>query len=279
MYPCGSCTSCRINRTSSWKMRIIHELDEWNGEGIFATFTYTNETLPKNFSLQKKDMQKFYKRLRKTLNKKNQKIKYYTAGEYGEKTHRPHYHAIIFGLALNEENRNLLTKTWGEGIVHCGTVTKESAGYVCGYIQKKHIGKLAKQNYEIQKREPPFQSVSQGFGLEYAMKNQEQIKQQMEITLNGKKQPIPRYYRKKLKITQNDYNLTEINKKKEETLKLLEDRAKENPSRARIRDKEGNNHTLKTNTMHSERELSRRQSELENQAMLNQKIREYGELL
>ena len=44
-------------------------------------------------TLQKSDLQKFFKRLRK---KTHEKISYYAVGEYGDNTQRPHYHIILF---------------------------------------------------------------------------------------------------------------------------------------------------------------------------------------
>ena len=63
-------------------------------ENCFITLTYNNNNLPKYKSLVKKELQDFFKRLRK---KYGEGIRYYACGEYGPKGKRPHYHAIIFG--------------------------------------------------------------------------------------------------------------------------------------------------------------------------------------
>ena len=77
-------------------------------------------------TLRKRDYQLFMKRLRKAF--PNDKIRFYAAGEYGPKTLRPHYHAILFGLHLDDlgfyENSDQnfpyywsksLQKVWDEG--------------------------------------------------------------------------------------------------------------------------------------------------------------------
>jgi hypothetical protein len=58
--------------------------------------TYDDEHLPPNNSLLKKDLQKFFYKLRQKI--KPIKIRYFAVGEYGSnKTKRPHYHIILFG--------------------------------------------------------------------------------------------------------------------------------------------------------------------------------------
>ncbi|AXB22553.1 replication initiation protein [Lynx canadensis associated microvirus CLP 9413] len=52
------------------------------------------------YTLAKRDFQLFMKRLRKAF--PDQKIRYFAAGEYGSETFRPHYHAILFGLKLDD---------------------------------------------------------------------------------------------------------------------------------------------------------------------------------
>ena len=108
--PCGHCIGCRLDYSRSWADRMMLELDHHNGKAIFVTLTYDNENVPFTeedefglfgwFSLWKPDLQKFFKRLRKKY--KDKEVRYYAAGEYGSNTFRPHYHAIIFGLSLED---------------------------------------------------------------------------------------------------------------------------------------------------------------------------------
>lgn len=208
-FNCGHCRSCRINYTSSWTLRLLYELDNWS-EAQFITLTYNDSNLPKDLSLHPEDLQKFWKRLRKDL--EGRKIKYYACGEYGDKNKRPHYHAIVFGLSpYSDTDRQLIAQNWNKcepwlfdkahnGI---GEVTRESIGYVTGYVQKKLNGELAEKEYNG--KIPPFSRCSQGMGLEFALKNQERLIQNGFTFLHKNKISIPRYFRDKLGIKAADY--------------------------------------------------------------------------
>lgn len=170
--PCGKCTACRIAHSSEWAVRIIHELDSWKGDGLFVTLTYDEDHLPSDKQLNPKHLELFWKRLRKVLTPR--KIRYYACGEYGENEGRPHYHAIIFGLSAccqcvccrgprwptpKGGDCELLLDSWGQGNLHIGSVTYDSARYVADYIFKKKSGPLV-----IPGSIQPFQRVSQGLG-------------------------------------------------------------------------------------------------------------------
>jgi len=209
--PCGKCLACRVKKRQEWAVRLLHELDS-HEDSVFITLTYDNEKLPINErypTLKKRDIQLFIKRLRKDLQKENRNIKYFFCGEYGEKTERPHYHAIIFGLSLTEHDRNYIINNW----TYCdwsnnqiktksfGIAEPDSILYVSKYINKKFSGTEAEKHYHDKKREPVFRLLSLGIGKEFAQKNLKQILQQGYITVKGIKQSIPRYYLKKIEET------------------------------------------------------------------------------
>lgn len=186
---CGKCLACRINKRREWTIRIIQELQD--KKGIFVTLTYKDEKLPKFNSLVKSDLQKFIKRLRKSVGKK---IKYYAVGEYGDLNQRPHYHAIIMNMDYQE--RKIIYDNWTLGIVHIGLAEVNSVRYTVQYLDKKYTGKMAETEYYQLKRIPPFAIQSQGIGKEYALKNKERIIQNKYIEFKGQKVSIPRYYLK-----------------------------------------------------------------------------------
>lgn len=210
--PCGKCLACKIARSREWALRMIHEYDSWD-RAVFITLTYDDEHLNyKNGFIQptidSKDLQKYFKRLRKTLATAKRKISYYACGEYGEKTERPHYHAIIFGIGIEEHllekngnvSKGICKDLWGKGNVHMGLVTYDSARYVSQYIDKKYSGELKRKVYTSTGRQCPFQLVSQGFGLRFAMKNKILFDENLYTTIRGKIVGLPRYYKKKLNI-------------------------------------------------------------------------------
>lgn len=214
--PCGHCTACRIKRTSEWSLRLMNELPYWNNEAVFLTLTYDEEHLPKDYSLNRRDLQLFWKRLRKDLDCENRKIKYYACGEYGDTFSRPHYHSIVFGLRYNEEDRKLVKANWtlcdplrfdydnrSRKERGFAPVSPDDIRYVCGYVQKKYNGVMAEQVYGS--RLPPFSVCSRGLGLEFAKENKERL-ENGEITFRGHNVSIPRYYFKKLGLKTNPIN-------------------------------------------------------------------------
>ena len=61
---CGRCEECRIAKANEWATRMTEEA-KLHKENCFITLTYNNENPPKYKSLIKKELQDFFKRLRK----------------------------------------------------------------------------------------------------------------------------------------------------------------------------------------------------------------------
>lgn len=216
--PCGQCLECRIKRAFQWKLRLLHELYNFD-KACFITLTYDNEHLPENGTLVKEDLQKFFKRLRRYYQYKNgdnAKLKYFACGEYGDKLGRPHYHAIIFGLSPVGDDRRLIQSAWKFckwDKISCkaiGTVTSDSIMYTCGYITKKIFGKSAKSAYEEKGLIAPFQLQSQGLGLKYCLAHQELWQEQGYLNFNGKEVALPRYYKNKICLNNHVRTLDSI---------------------------------------------------------------------
>ena len=155
--PCGKCVGCKIDYSRNWANRMILELRD-SGCGIFLTLTYNDDSLPKNgfgdHTLSKRDLQLFWKKLRKAF--PDVRIRYFVAGEYGPKTLRPHYHAIVYGLSVAsfpdayvQRFNNLgqplytspaLARIWGNGFILFSDVTWHTCSYVSRYVLKKGFG-------------------------------------------------------------------------------------------------------------------------------------------
>lgn len=191
--PCGKCIACRIKKRKEWSIRMLHELES-HENAIFITLTYDEDHLPPFSSLEKKELQKFFKRLRKKLSYQKRRIRHYSCGEYGDQTQRPHYHSIIFGMSLSISDKLLIDESWTNGLIHYGLAEPDSMRYVAQYIDKKFTGELADTEYKQKNREPVFRLLSLGLGKNYVDKNADQITQNMFITVNGVKQSLPRYY-------------------------------------------------------------------------------------
>lgn len=200
LVACGQCMPCRISRATEWAVRCLHERSGWL-RSCFVTLTYNEEDVPRDFSLDKEEFTKFWKRLRKAAKRP---LRYYACGEYGERNGRPHYHALIFGVAPYE--RELVEKAWGHG--HCcgihrsnfqctlGSITMQSARYVADYVGKAVTGDRGREAYGG--RTPPFAVMSLGIGRGFADKHRDQLLRQGVVTVGGKPAGMPRYYKVRL---------------------------------------------------------------------------------
>lgn len=247
IVPCGKCLACRASRAREWSYRLLTEMDSWQGKTSFITLTYDDDHLPSVMSaymdecdkvyylpsptLRKKDFQDFMKRLRKDVYP--EKLKYFYCGEYGERTGRPHYHVILFGLDVPSA-QVLVGQNWKLGNIKVGSVTSESIRYVAGYVQKK----LEVEDYLSDYLEKPFKVSSKGLSIDFVRKNEEQIKQRDYLTMFGSKMTIPRYFRKKLDI-QPDFKtydeLVENAKRTARDLLQAEQRAKNLQAKSDLR--------------------------------------------
>lgn len=192
-FPCGKCLNCRIQYSSMWTTRLLHELETFKHEACFITLTYSDDFIGTN-ELSKKDAQNFIKRLRKSISPK--KIRYFLCGEYGDHTQRKHLHAIIFGLPCNSISKFIIDDAWGFGFSTIGSVTAESCRYVTDYVLKKYSG--SKATLEYHDKQPPFRLLSQGLGYEYLISNLDTIEHWQGVFYHGKKKKLPRYYRDKI---------------------------------------------------------------------------------
>jgi len=220
--PCGQCLGCRLEHAKEWALRCIHEASLYdNGlNNCFITLTYADENLPPFGNLRKIDFQKFIRSLRK---KTKQKIRYFMCGEYGEKTYRPHYHALLFGFRFSDQklvnirkgNRvytsQFLDETWKHGACEISAVTFKSAGYVARYIVKKQQGDpdelfkryviIDPETGEMSARHNEYilMSLKPGIGERwYAKFKMDLFPHDYAVLPDGRQTAVPSYYRRLL---------------------------------------------------------------------------------
>lgn len=156
--PCGRCPSCVKRRVSQWSFRLMQE-EKVSSSAHFITLTYDTKHSPITragyMSLNKRDIQLFFKRLRKT---NLERLKYYAVGEYGGSTYRPHYHVILFNADIST-----IQTAWGLGHCHYGQVTGASVGYTLKYMSKRKRIPLHCNDDRLQE----FALMSKGLGLSY----------------------------------------------------------------------------------------------------------------
>ncbi|UPW40967.1 replication initiator protein [Sigmofec virus UA08Rod_5935] len=210
--PCGNCMECRLEYSRQWANRCMMEA-KYHERSVFVTLTYNDLHVPRRlyrpkgsfnskscFSLCKRDLQLFFKRLRKKFPACH--IRYFGCGEYGPDTLRPHYHAILFGVDFPDKellpnksktgqvmySSKILDKLWsfpprllGEsyspnpdpeirareesaGMAIVQDVTWETCAYTARYVTKKLKGPYA-DFYKDRNMEPPFCCMSRRPGI------------------------------------------------------------------------------------------------------------------
>lgn len=221
--PCGRCIGCKMDRRRMWSVRIQHEAQLYVSNW-FLTFTYDDGKKLVDPSLDYKDFQAFMKRLRARLKGEveapdgRRPIRFFCAGEYGGKTFRPHYHAILFNVVfkdlesyVNGTFRSKIAEDlWGSGNVVIGNVSAQSASYVAGYTMKKVHGADARAHYEdvvnvrtgeLSSRRPEFVVMSRkpGIGTWWYEKYWQDLFPGDQAVSDGKCWKVPRFYWEKFK--------------------------------------------------------------------------------
>lgn len=224
--PCGQCVGCRLEYSRQWANRCMLEY-QYHSESWFLTLTYNDAHVPVTYyaknddgeaipaltlSPKGRDLELFWKRLRKAHS--DDHIRYFACGEYGSTTYRPHYHAIVFGLSLDDLRpyggrspqgydyfiSDSLTECWGLGFVVVGAVTWETCAYTARYVMKKLKGPAA-QVYSDFNLQPEFVRMSRrpGIGRQYYDDHPEIFEHEyinLSTDVGGLKFRPPRYYDK-----------------------------------------------------------------------------------
>ena len=211
---CGSCMGCRMRKRLDWTIRASHELQMNDGVGAFITLTFDDAKWPHKRSIDKADLQKFFKRFRKNS---GSNIRYFACGEYGDKNRRPHYHVLMFGHDFVDKEvmyttkvghkfyrSPLLEKCWKFGFSNFSDVNFTTAAYTASYVQKKITGSAAADYYVCsetgEELQPEFQLASRNpaIGLSWVQKYYKDVFPSDECVLEGKVYPVPDYYKKKV---------------------------------------------------------------------------------
>lgn len=213
--PCGNCIGCRLERSRQWGIRIMHEASLYK-ENAFVTLTFSPEYLDKmckkcegGYSLDKKHVQDFVKRLRRRF--EDRKIRVFYCGEYGGKHQRPHYHLCLFNCDFKDKyewtiingykyyRSPLLEELWPYGMSMFSDVTFESGAYVARYCTKKINGKMAESHYKGRLPEFCQASLKPGLGADWLNKfGETDVFPHDEVIVRGVKCKPPRFYDKML---------------------------------------------------------------------------------
>ncbi|UPW41395.1 replication initiator protein [Dipodfec virus UA06Rod_17] len=201
-FDCGSCPECLRKRSNVWALRSVFEA-RLHEHSCMITLTYDKFKYENNPSAgelpvdptivcNKRHIQLFIKRLRKWWSKEHSTpIKYLCCAEYGNRTHRAHYHLILFGVDFPDKfyykksKRNnpiymsaTLRKLWGHGICTIDSVQIRAsvAKYCTKYVAKQRSGDT-------------FMLCSQGIGRDALL----QSFNGLSYYIDGQEYPIPRF--------------------------------------------------------------------------------------
>lgn len=226
--PCGNCLSCRLDYSKQWATRCYGE-SLYSENNYFITLTYDDEHLPKgslnNPTLVKEHFQKFIKSLR---NYGFEGLRYFGCGEYGDNTHRPHLHIILFNCPLTDLTENLpyinndgsksfikkcdengdpyyyseiIANAWKyKGQILIGRCTYKSCAYVARYVVKKSKG-VNSSVYKSLGIVPEFVLMSKkpGIGEKFILDNYEKFKDNPALFIPSQNpflSPIGKYFSK-----------------------------------------------------------------------------------
>lgn len=222
---CGMCFGCKADRAREWSIRSYHEA-QMHRASSFVTLTYRPETLPPHGSLDPRDLQLFFKRLRNA----GHTFRYFACGEYGSQRKRPHYHACIFGylpppkaVVASSETGNKqfvndeLTKAWGLGRATFSEFHPNAARYTAHYTAKKLLS-FARDTADPETGLKPYeridlatgqtielvhefqrQSMRPGLGIPWLAANWREVFPADTVVMQGREYPPPKAYWKWLK--------------------------------------------------------------------------------
>jgi len=170
-------------------------------------------------------------------------VRYFHCGEYGKQLQHPHHHACIFGWrppdlthwstrdGIKLYRSKTLEELWEYGHSTVGDVTFESAAYVARYVTKKITGShesyvhpngdihlSQKDHYQGKKPEYCTMSRRPGIGDGWIKKYQSDVYPDDHVIINGRPVKAPKFYDKKLELTDPTLYAKTVAKRKERAI-------------------------------------------------------------
>lgn len=213
-FECGACPECLSKRSKQWALRAVAQAQVSPSVMVCLTYdeyihdTNTGRIIGERVSpkkCNKEDVQKFIKRLRRYIQYHfgQTNVKYLVTAEYGKRTHRAHYHALLFNVQFTDlvpykrsKRGNLiyksatLDKIWQHGICTVDSVNVQSA---CARYCTKYAMK--------DKEADTFMLFSRGIGEAVLMRDFNGI----SYIYDGFEYPIPRQIWRN--YIENKYNI------------------------------------------------------------------------
>lgn len=206
--PCGQCPLCKERKVNSFVGRCVLESQCYDTLPWFVTLTYADEPTE---GVNVRDVQLFFKRFRICLQRLgfDEQIRYVCVSEYGKRTHRAHYHCIIWGLSTfnfydYKDIECLLRASWSNGFVMSRVIDCRSTRtfyYTSKYLTKGCVVPAGKH--------PTFMCSSNrkgGIGAPFA----DNIKDELRRTLNVNFKFLNKWTNKVQSVCWSSYLLNRI---------------------------------------------------------------------
>lgn len=143
---------CRVAKRREWTGKLLLEAGEYQAS-TFLTLTFDDENVPLTIdhipTLDKAQAVEYIKKFG---------VRYFVVGEYGDRTKRPHYHAILFGLDPITV-QYAAEHSWKKGFTSAYPCTPERVQYCANYTTKK-LTKAEDHRLDLG-QEPEFARFSQ----------------------------------------------------------------------------------------------------------------------
>lgn len=214
---CNHCVPCMAKSRRDWAVRLHFE-HKFSSNAYFLTLTYAEEALPRDDcgfpTLRKADISEFLTKIRSASRVRvsgkqvNLSPRWFVVGEYGPKTERPHYHALVFNIL--PEVLAKLVSYWGKGFITVKKVTAKRIQYVAKYQITKSLVNNTHGSFD---RELPFKVVTKssgGLGKQWLTdENKAYAKRDLTGTLRTPSgvSSIPKYYRDRIGYTPSERTL------------------------------------------------------------------------
>lgn len=225
-FACGRCRNCRINRRREWTGRLLLHHCGHEGASAFVTLTYRPEEVHVDDKgrgvLWPVDIRNFLQRVRRSVGP----LTYVVVGEYGERSGRPHYHALLWVPDIRTDVSRVVGEAWDVGFVHVGDISEASIAYTCAYVLKRMT---SEDDERLEGRPPEFGRYSHGLGVPaiaalraIARPNVDGVLViPREFRIFGKRWPIPRYIRRKLREEGYEFEKSQGEVQEREFVSLL----------------------------------------------------------
>lgn len=192
--PCGKCVHCLRKKQNEVSRKLEIECSRNLGNNEFLTLTFEDKYLPRYIDNNGKSVavldnsliSAFIHRVRRRMHYyaetkdpsyfDKEHFKYYCAGEYGSKTHRPHYHLILFNVS-HYDCLKFFYPSWEFGYKYSRPITptfKHKDGNIYADSTAKYVSKyMYKGKFEQTISVPvkPRAISSKNIGKDFIIKN------------------------------------------------------------------------------------------------------------